>query len=109
MAGLTAAGEIRNELRSACSPSVNELLFNFVGPDALRVASERELLDYIKSVAVKSVHPEVYRQQFFVMRQSDGESITSFIARLNSQAMLCDLSEIAIAPEHIVLHLIQKI
>lgn len=90
MAKLDTLVEIRNDLRSACSSSVNEMLFNFVGPDALNSASEAQLLAYIKSVAVKSIHPEVYRQQFFAMRQSDGESITCFISRLKSQAMLCD-------------------
>ena len=59
--------------------------FCIISPDALHDADERDLLEYIKSVAVKSVHPEVYQQQFFVMRQGN-----SFTARLKSQAMLCD-------------------
>ena len=67
MVSLTLTTEIRNELRSACSPKVNEMLFNFVGPDVL---NDDELMDFIKSVAVKAVHPEVYRQQFFTLRQS---------------------------------------
>jgi hypothetical protein len=90
MGKLQDLNDIRNELRSSCSSSVNEMLFNFVGPEALKTATEDQLLQYIKSVAVKTVHPEVYRQQFFAMRQSDGESITCFISRLKSQAMLCD-------------------
>lgn len=89
MASLAAPTEIRNELRSACSSKINEMLFNFVGPDALNTASEEELMDFIKSVAVKAVHPEVYRQQFFTLRQSDCESITNYISRLKAQAMLC--------------------
>lgn len=89
MASLTLEAEIRNELRSACSTKVNEMLFNFVGPDVLNNATEDELLDYIKSVSVKAVHPEVYRQQFFTLRQSDCESVTNFISRLKAQAMLC--------------------
>lgn len=90
MTKLVDPQEIRNELRSACDLAVNEMLFNFVGPNALHTSTEEELLAHIKSVAVKTVHPEVYRQQFFSMRQSDGESITRFISRLKSQAMLCD-------------------
>lgn len=90
MAGLNDPDIIRNELRSACSPAVNELLFNFVGPGPLNGASEDELLAHIRSVAVKAVHPEVYRQQFFTLKQSDGETITHFVSRLKSQAMLCD-------------------
>ena len=90
MAKLTSPRDIKNELRSACSTSVNELLYNFIGLDALHDADERDLLEYIKSVEVKSVHPEVYQQQFFVMWQCNGETIISFTARLKSQAMLCD-------------------
>jgi len=89
MASLTSTAEIRNELRSTCSSKINEMLFNFVGPNALNQAPEDELLNYIKSVAVKAIHPEVYRQQFFTLRQSDCESITTFISRLKAQAMLC--------------------
>ena len=90
MANLTDGTMIRNELRSTCSPKVNELLFNFVGPEVLNTASEENLLKYIKSVAVKVVHPEVYRQQFFNLRQNDCETVTCFISRLKAQAMLCD-------------------
>lgn len=90
MAKLNNQAEIRNELRSTCSSKVNEMLFNFVGPEVLSTASEADLLKFIKSVAVKTVHPEVYRQQFFNLRQSDCESVTSFISRLKAQAMLCD-------------------
>lgn len=93
MARLNNVTEIRNELRSSCSTAVNELLFNFVGPDNLNEATEEELLSHIKSVAVKAVHPEVYRQQFFRLKQSDGESITHFVSRLKSQAMLCDFTQ----------------
>ena len=89
MASLTSVTEIRNELRSTCSSKINEMLFNFVGPNALNQASEDELMNYIKSVAVKAIHPEVYRQHFFTLRQSDCESITNFISRLKAQAMLC--------------------
>ena len=89
MASLTSASEIRNELRSACSEKINEMLFNFAGPDALNNATENELMNHIKTVAVRAVHPEVYRQQFFTMRQTDDESVTNFISRLKAQAMLC--------------------
>ena len=82
MTRLTEQAEIRNELRSACTGAVNELLFNFVGPDQLDRATEEELLNHIRSVAVKAVHPEVYRQQFSRIKQSDDESITPhFVSR----------------------------
>lgn len=89
MASLSSEQDIRNELRAACSQKVNEMLFNFIGPDTLRTASENDLLGFIKSVAVKTVHPEVYRQHFYKLKQSDGETVTSFISRLKAQAMLC--------------------
>ena len=96
MTQLTDPNEIRNELRSSCDSTVNEMLFNFVGPDALNTATENELLAHIKFVAVKTIHPEVYRQQFFSMRQNEGEFVTRFISHLKSQAMLCDFSRITI-------------
>jgi len=68
------------------TPAVNELLFNFVGPNQLNTATEDELLDHIRYVAVKTIHPEVYRQQCFWLKQSD-ETITHFASRLKSQAM----------------------
>lgn len=89
MAGLSNVQDIRNELRAACPQKVHEMLFNFVGPDALQTASESDLLEFVKSVAVKTVHPEVYRQHFYKLQQSDGETVTSFISRLKAQAMLC--------------------
>ena len=90
MSKLSDPVEIKNELRSACDATVNEMLFNFVGPDTLITANEDQLLSHIKSVAVKSIHPEVYRQTFFAMKQQENESITRYISRLKSQAMLCD-------------------
>ena len=45
MASLTSVTEIRNELRSTCSSKINEMLFNFVGPNALNQASEDELMN----------------------------------------------------------------
>ena len=89
MASLTTDEEIRNELRSSCSLKINEMLFNFVGPDMLNRATEQDLMKHIKVVAVRAVHFEVYRQQFFTLKQSDGESITNFVSRLKAQAMLC--------------------
>jgi len=64
MASITTNVEIRNELRSACSSKVNEMLFNFVGPETLNTVTELDLLKHIKAVAVRAVHPEIYRQQF---------------------------------------------
>ena len=89
---MTNVDEIRMELRAACSPDVNKLLFEIVGPSTLNVASEEEMLAHIKSVAVKGVHKEVHRMNFSKIKQGDGENITHFVARLKSQASLCSFT-----------------
>ena len=90
MSSLFKDTKIRNELRSSCSPEVNKMLFNFVGPADLDNAGEQELMKHIKAVTVRVVHPEVYRQQSFTLKQLDGESITNFVSRL--KALLCDFT-----------------
>ena len=92
MLAMSDVEEIRMELRAACSPDVNKLLFEFVGPSTLNTATEAELLEHIKSVAVKGVHKEVHRMNFSKIRQSDGENITHYVARLKSQASLCSFT-----------------
>ena len=80
---------IRMELRSTCSTEVNRMLFEFVGPDVLNACTEEQLLTHIKSVAVKVVHHEVHQVSFHAMSQEQGESITSYVARLKAKAFLC--------------------
>ena len=46
MTSLTDQTEIRNKLRSACSSSVNEMLFNYIGPDAFNNLTEQQLLKH---------------------------------------------------------------
>jgi hypothetical protein len=65
------------------------MLFSFVGPESLKDATEKDLLGYIRSVAVRSVHKEVHRQEFKAMRQEEGEYATRFVARLKAKAMQC--------------------
>ena len=89
MAALTNVDNVRMELRAACSGDVNKLLFEFVGPEILDAASESELLGHIKAIAVKGLHKEVHRMNFSKLKQSDGESVTHYVARLKSQASLC--------------------
>ena len=80
---------IRSELRFACSPEVNKMLFEFVGPQTLNTCTETELLAHIKSIAVKQVHHEVHQMTFHGMFQQEGESVTRWCARLKAQAFLC--------------------
>ena len=89
MTAITDQDIIRMELRAACSPDVNRLLFEYIGADDLSTAVEGDLLQYIKSVAVTDTHKEVHRMQFFRLSQMDGETITQYVARLRSHAVLC--------------------
>ena len=84
MIGLSDTDEatVRQELRTACSPEVNKLLFEYVGAQILDVCTEVELLSHVKSVAVKTVHKEVHRMAFNKMSQNHGESVTNYVARL---------------------------
>ena len=71
---------IQNKLRAACNPNMHRLLFNLIGPDTLNSVMEEYLLHHIWLVAVKGLHKEVYRQNVYLMRQKDGESVTHFLA-----------------------------
>ena len=89
MAKLVDLDSIRMELRAACSQDVNKMLFEFVGAETLDTCTEADLLNHIKSVAVRTVHKKVHRMVFNTMVQKDKESVTKFVAALKSQAALC--------------------
>ena len=90
MCKLREVSDIRNELRSCCSSEINKLLFDLIGSERLNTTTESDLMAHIKSVAVKGMHIEVHRQTFHAMKQSEGESITHFLARLRAQANFCN-------------------
>ena len=50
MSGITEGDMVRIELRAACSPEVNKMLFEFVGSDALKTADENQLLSFIRAL-----------------------------------------------------------
>ena len=81
---------IRLELRASCSNEVNRLLFEYVGSVVLDDSTEEQLLQHIKTVAVKTVHKEVHRRAFHTMLQDQGESVTKFASRLKAKAFLCE-------------------
>ena len=91
MAKLTAEEDIRDNLRQCCSEHLNKRLFDIRGPAALNAATETELLEWIKEIAVKGVHKEVHRTQFVKLRQKQGESINSYYGRLKAESSLCEL------------------
>lgn len=89
MTGITEPNVLRMELRASCSQEVNKLLFEYIGADTLDTSNEQNLLEHIKRVAVKGTHKEVHRINFFRLSQMDGETVTQYVARLKSQAVLC--------------------
>lgn len=50
------------------------------------------MLTHIRSVAVKGTHKEVHRMNFSKLNQMEGETISQFVARLKSQASLCQFN-----------------
>ena len=94
IADLNDEEEICMELREACSEDVNQLIYQFVGATELNRVdlTEDDLLNHIKTVAVKSIHPEVHRWNFNQLRQDEGEGITRYVGRLKSKAALCDFT-----------------
>ena len=92
MCDLTDLAEIRNELRTACLLDVNRLLFQLLGPETLNLATEEQLLHQIRLVAVKGLHKEIHRHTFHIIRQQEEESIRHFLAKLQSQARLCEFT-----------------
>ena len=84
--------EIRNDLRTVCLLNVNRLLFQLLGSETLNIATEEQLLHQIGLVAVKGLHKEVHRHTFHNIRQQEGEGISHFLARLQSQARLCEFT-----------------
>ena len=92
MTDITSVDDIRMELRAACSKDVNRLLFEFVGATTLDNTTEDNLLAHIRSVAVKGTHKEVHRMSFSKLSQMEGKTITQFVARLKSQAALCQFT-----------------
>ena len=80
------------ELMESCSSQVHELLYQYVGTTKLYgdEMTEKLLLEHIKSVAVKTVHKEVYRWRYGQLKQEDSEPVTKYAGRLKSEAILCD-------------------
>ncbi len=88
----TDVDNVRLELRASCSSEVNKLLFQYVGSSKLSECSEIELLEHIRSIAVKKVHKEVHRLAFHALFQDQGEPVTQWVARLKAKACLCEFA-----------------
>ena len=88
-AGLTDAGQIRNELQFCCESSLKSRLLQTEGEEKLRAFSEEDLLEVIKGIAVLSVDPVVHRVKFATLKQEQGESLQKYVANLKSEASHC--------------------
>ena len=53
---------------------------------------EEELLEHIKTVAVRSTHPDVHSWTFSGLTQAQGESVSRFVGRLKAAASLCEFN-----------------
>lgn len=86
--------EVCLELRDSCSADVNRMLFEFIGVEELNKTSltEVDLLEDIKSVAVRSIHKEVHRNHFNLISQDGSEKVTKFVGRLKAKSILCDFN-----------------
>ena len=78
------------ELRECCSSEVTRLLYQYYGSIDVDTLNEGQMLANIKSVAVNTTHPHVHRWHYTQLNQMDGEPVTKYVARLRSQAGLCD-------------------
>ncbi len=90
MSKLTAATEIRDNLRQCCAAQLNKMLFDVKGPATLNSATEENLLNWIKAIAVKEAHKEVHRTQFVSIKQKQGEGGNAYYSRLKAAASFCD-------------------
>jgi len=89
MTRINRSADLRNELRLACPQEVGKLLFDLFGAAKLNTCTENEMLNCIKPVTVRSLHKEVHRQNFHKIRQSEGEPLTQYVAKLRSQTVMC--------------------
>ena len=85
-----AATEVCQQLFSCCDEELgNDLLRQ--NADIMR-STEQTLLDSIKKFAVTPVAISVRRSDLLALRQSDGENVRSFYARIRGKAATCAYS-----------------
>ena len=80
---------IWNKIRATCTPELNRLLFDLLEAKTLNSPKEEQLLHYTRLVVVRELHKEGHQQNFHLKRQKEGESITHFMARLQTLAKFC--------------------
>ena len=73
------------ELRNCCSEDLRFTLFELLGP-SIDDLNEKDLMEKIHKVAVKGKNTAVHRQEFYNMKQEEGQSAQQFLAKLRSQS-----------------------
>lgn len=76
------------ELRSCCSEDLRLTLFELVG-SSIDTLNEKALIEEIRKAAVKCKNTAVHRQEFYSMRQEEGQSAQQFLSKLKSKAEHC--------------------
>ena len=84
--------EVVDELRPSCTKELRKVLFDFLGSSTLQLVTEEQLLEKIKSAAVISKKMSVHRKEFYSIKQSPGEPINLFVAKLKAKAENCNFT-----------------
>ena len=77
------------ELRNCCSEDLRFTLFELLGP-SIDDLNEKDLMEKIHKVAVKGKKIAVHRQEFYNMKQEEGQSAQQFLAKLRAKADHCN-------------------
>ena len=71
------------ELRNCCSEDLRFTLFELLGP-SIDDLNEKDLMEKIHKVAVKRKNTAVHRQEFYNMKQEEGQSAQQLLAKLRA-------------------------
>ncbi len=85
----------RNELLECCSKKLLARLYQMSG-NILDTINEDDLLAKMKELAVQKVHVIVHRQEFYLLKQDEGEPVAKFVAHLKSKATMCDYNTVLV-------------
>ena len=77
------------ELRSCCSEDLRLMLFELEG-SSIDNLDEKSLLQKIRQTAVKKKNTAIHRQEFYSMKQDQGQTTQQFLSMLKSKADHCN-------------------
>ena len=78
-----------------CTKQLNTRMVHMHGLGGLGSCNEDQLLRFIKVIAVRGVHKEVYRAAFQSMHHQQGELYQDYVAKLKAKAELCQYMMVA--------------